>query len=623
MSSKSRPLNQLIKNLDLLARNQPELAHLLSTLPGNHVEVFPSASGIPTARLLRGSSAVPLHSRYDPLKEARGSLMKLDLAGADYFVLLGFGLGYLLEAVIEKSPNPANRYFIIESDLEILRAAMAARDLQGLLSLPHLHLAWPPSGMELAEQWRRFFDPAGAQKSVFVTHAPSAALAPELFKAAVEVIQSETFQIYTDINTLVVQSRAFLQNFVKNLSFAIYSPGIASFAGHFRETPAVIVSAGPSLDKNIQDLHGYEEGCLVLSTDTALKPLLASGLEPHFILTGDPNYANFLHLKGAAVSTALLVAEATAYPAVFAKFAGHTICCTYENSALGCLSDLLTGKGTLRAWGTVASMALDFAFRLGCNPVIFIGQDFAHTDGRIYCTGLHFDSEWFSGNIDADEWQKRWEALRHGKKTVIREDVFGRPVETTDKLAAYWNWIVKEIRNHPEVRFINATEGGILCEGVEIMSLREALYRFARDDRQLQSRLRSIYQDAARKKPTQPSTILEFLLAESKMAADVLERGIQSCLQASPTAGPSLMLMLDNIKESIYLSAPRIAKILDCFNQMGNVTFLRNRAGLGRDSSDQKIRSLYREYFETVRQALNEITPALDEIRNTLARQSN
>jgi hypothetical protein len=171
-------LSQLPKNLDLLSRSQPELARLLSTLPGNRVEVFSSASGIPTARWLHGSRAVPLHSRYDPLKEARGSLLKQDLAGADYFVLLGFGLGYLLEALIEKSPNPANRYFIIESDLEILRAALAARDLQSLLSLPHLHLAWPPSGMELAEQWRRFFDPAAAQKTVFVSHAPSFSLAP-------------------------------------------------------------------------------------------------------------------------------------------------------------------------------------------------------------------------------------------------------------------------------------------------------------------------------------------------------------------------------------------------------------------------------------------------------------
>lgn len=547
--------------------------------------------------------------------------MKQDLAGADYFVLLGFGLGYLLEALVEKSPNPANRYFIIESNLEILRAALEARNLQSMLSLPHLHFAWPPSGTELAEQWRRFFDPTKAQKSVFVSHAPSFSLAPELFKAAVEVIQSETFQIYTDINTLISQSRSFLQNFVKNLSSAVSSPGIASFAGRFVKTPAIVVSAGPSLDKNIQDLRGWEERCLILATDTALKPLLASGIEPHFVLSGDPKHENFLHLKGTAASTALLVAEATAYPAVFTEFAGRTICCTYQNSALRCLSDLLADKGTLKAWGSVASMALDFALTLGCNPIIFIGQDLAHTDGRAYCTGLHFDREWFTGNIDAEEWQKQWETLRSDKKTILMEDVFGRPVETTDKLAAYWNWITKEIRAHPEVRFINATEGGILREGAELMSLREALYRHARDDRQLRSRVKRIHENAARRKHVQTSGVLESLRTESKVVADILEHGIAFCGQAVPTQARQLMLLLENIKESIYASAPRIAPILDCFNQMGNVTFLRNRAGLDREPADSAIRSVYREYFETVRQALNEITPALDAIQNTLAQQ--
>ena len=615
-------MSQLRKNLDLLSRSQPELARLLSSQPpGNRVEVFPSASGIPSARWLHGSSGVPLHSRYDPVKEARGSLLKQDLAGADYFVVLGFGLGYLLEALVEKSPNPTNRYFIIESDLEILRAAFEARDLKSILSLPHIHFAWPLSGTELAEQWRRFFDPVRAQKSLFVSHAPSCSLAPELFKAAVEVIQSETFQIFTDINTLVSRSRSFLQNFVKNLSFAASSPGIANFAGRFGKTPAIVVSAGPSLDKNIRDLRGWEERCLILATDTSLKPLLAAGIEPHFILSGDPSHTNFLHLKGAALSGALLVVEATAYPAVFTEFNGRTISCTYENSALRCLSDLLADKGTLRVWGSVATMALDFALTLGCDPIIFIGQDLAHTDGRTYCTGLHFENEWFKENISVEEWRKKWESLRAERKTIRMEDIFGRPVETTDKLAAYWNWITKEIRSHPEVRFINATEGGILREGVEVMSLREALYRHARDDRQLRSRAKSMYEEAVSVKSAQNNGVLESLWTESKVVEGILERGIAYCGCAVPAQARPLRLLLEDMKESIYTSAPRLAQILDCFNQMGNVTFLRNRASLDQEAADSAIQSVYQEYFETVQAALYEIKPALEEIQSILARQ--
>lgn len=48
------------------------------------------------------------------------------------------------------------------------------------------------------------------------------------------------------------------------------------------------------------------------------------------------------------------------------------------------------------------------------------------------------------------------------------EDIFGRPVESTDKLTVYWNWMLKEIQKNRGVHFINATEGGILRGNLEI-----------------------------------------------------------------------------------------------------------------------------------------------------------
>ncbi len=614
-------MDHLRTNLDLLSRTHPGLSLALATLESTRIEVFPSASGVPSARWLSGTSAVPLHSRYDPLKEARAALLKHDLDGANYFVLLGFGLGYPLDALLEKA-DPGNRYFIIESDLQILKAAFQSRDLRKLLLLPHLRFAWPPSGTELAEQWKDFFDPVHAQKSVFLTHTPSYAVAPGLFKAAAEVIQSETFQIYTDINTLVGRARSFLKNFVRNLPAALSSPGVNSFANRFAGIPAILVSAGPSLDRNIQDLRGCDGRALILATDTALKPLLASQIEPHFVLSGDPNYENYLHLKGAAISTSLVVAEATAHDAVFKEFPGRTISCTYENSSLRSLSRLLADKGTLRAWGSVATMALDFALTLGCDPIIFVGQDLAYTEGRTYCTGLHTDGKWFPGLLSAEEWQMKWESLRSGDKMIVMEDVFARPIETTDKLAAYWNWITKEIRNHPSVRFINATEGGILRDGVTVMSLRDALHRFASADRQLRSRVKDCHTLAVAKKPAQTGDVLKFLRLESEVLEDVLERGIEYCSRPATSDDSHMMAALEKYKDSIYVTAPEMASLLDSFNQMGNVAFLRDRArldGLAPGGAFQEIlRSVYSNYFQTVRQALTEIAPVLIQIEDLI-----
>ena len=608
----------------MLSARQPELALKLSRTSVEKTKIFPAVCGIPTALYQRDSSPVALHSKYDPLKEARQLLKKSDFSGADYFVLLGFGLGYILDALLEENPNPSNHYFIIESDLEILRAAFETRDLSFMLSLPNVHFAWPPSGPDLAEQWQRFFDPVQAQKNVYVTHLPSVVLNASLFKAAVEVIQSQIFQTFTDINTLVDKSETFLDNFIQNLIKAARAPGIAKFAGRFSGVPAVIVSAGPSLDKNIHDLRGCENRLLILATDTALKPLLAAGIDPHFVLTGDPSPANYLHLKGAQSKEALLVAEATSFPAAFDEFEGRTLSCIFESSSLRSLSELLGNKGTLRAWGSVATMALDFALLLKCNPIVFIGQDLAYTDGRTYCSGVYFEEEWFSGIRDPEMWRRKLDVIRSQRRTINVEDIFGKPIESTDKLVSYWNWIMKAVRDHPHVQFINATEGGILRENLMIASLREVVHRFCRQDLDLSARTRRSFAESREDNLLYVGTNLSVLAGELAAMQDVLTTGFRLCTGKTPYSPPELLQRLEATKQSIYYN-PHISPLVDCFNQMGNFTFLRKRNGLAKQSREpnlqQAIRDIYSEYFSSVRKTLETIGKALSSIEKNLDMQ--
>ena len=610
-------LSYLEANLALLAVRQPELALKLRSASPKSIKISPSAVGIPTACYARDSSSFALHSRYDPLKEARQTLKKSNYDGTDYFIFLGFGLGYILDALIEEQGSQSNHYFVVESDLEIVRAAFEARNLSSILSLPHLHFAWPVSGPELAEQWHKFFDPVQAQKSSFITHLPSVVLNAGLFKAAVEIIQSQTFQTFTDINTLVAKSQEFLDNFVQNLPAAARAPGIAKFKNTLSGVPAVIVSAGPSLDKNIHELRGCEERVLILSTDSALKPLLAAGIDPHFVLTGDPSAVNYLHIKGAPSIEAFLVAEATSFPAVFEEFPGRTLACTFEGSSLHSISDLLGSKGTLRAWGSVATMALDFALLLRCNPIIFIGQDLAHAEGRIYCSGLCFEETWFSGVVDPTAWLKRMENLRSDKRTVIVEDIFGHPIESTDKLTAYWNWIIKIIRDHPEVQFINATEGGILRDNVTIASLRESIHRHCGKNLDLRTRIRNTFAEAQENNLLYAGINLSTLTGELAGIQGAVDLGFRLCKMNSGHSPKELMKRLEAAKESIYYN-PHLAPVLDSLNQMGNFTFLRKRHQIYRKSQNstliEDVRDTYSEYFSSVRDALSKISTALSKI---------
>jgi hypothetical protein len=518
---------------------------------------------------------------------------------------------------MEARPEPSNHFFIVESDLEILKAAFEARNLESILSHPHVCFAWPISGPELAEQWRAFFDPVYAQKSAFITHFSSVALNAPFFKSTAEIIQSQTFQIFTDINTLVAKSQEFLENFARNMIKASRAPGVIGFSGAFPGIPAVIVSAGPSLDRNIHELRGWAENLLILSTDTALKPLLSAGIDPHFILTGDPSHANYLHLKNAPSKDALLVAEATSFPSSFEDFDGRTISCIYENSSLRSLADLLGNKGTLRAWGSVATMALDFALLAGCNPIIFIGQDLAHTGGKVYCSGVYFEDDWYARISNPDEFAAQLVFIRNSRRTVSIEDAFGNPAESTDKMVAYWNWFGKIIGEHKDRRFINATEGGILRNGVEIVSLREALNHFCRKNLNLRKRVKETFARSLDNNCLYSNVNLSILFGELAAVKDALKRGFRLCGKGSSGQPQELLKRLESTKETLYFN-PHTAPLLDCLNQMGTVTFLRKRRTLfdrGSTASElPKIKTIYMEYFSSVKEAVEKIEQALSAI---------
>ena len=606
-------------NLKVLSKKQPKLAELLREADRSHVKTFSSAEGSPSATVEHCGETVELHNRYNPQREAQQTLKKENYDSVDHFIFLGFGLGYTLDAVIEKYGGHDCHYFIIEADLGILRAAFEARDFTSLLAAHDIYFAHPSFGTELAEQWRQRFNLALASSSAYVTHAPSLKLNSNHYKAAVETLQGQIYQALSDRATSIKKSQTFLDNFILNLPKVTASPGINIFAGSFKDTPAVIVSAGPSLDKNIHELRDKKDHILIIATDTTIKPLLSAGIEPHFVMTGDPSHANYLHLKGALTQESLLVMEATAHPQSPEGFEGRALACVFEKSILHSLAKLPGDKGALNTWGSVATMALDFAMFVGCNPIVFIGQDLAYTGGRLYCSKVYFEDEWFRGLNTPEEREKRLAELRAKNNPQVLTDIYGQPIETTRILIAYRDWIKRVIGEHTERRFINATEGGILGgQPIEILSLRETLERECSRNLNLTSRVREIYTAAQRKAPPDLAKNLAPFLKEFDSLREIIRDGIDAAAR-NPNRDPLKFTdRLDKLQTSIYANK-RLAPLIDSFNQIGNTAFQQRMHLLSKrpDNVDMPdaLQTTYAEYFASADEALNKIGDALSRIR--------
>lgn len=64
------------------------------------------------------------------------------------------------------------------------------------------------------------------------------------------------------------------------------------------EIPTLVVSAGPSLNKNLELIKNIQKYCYIIAVDTALRILLKNDIQPDLIIALDPQTLNFLDFLG-------------------------------------------------------------------------------------------------------------------------------------------------------------------------------------------------------------------------------------------------------------------------------------------------------------------------------------
>lgn len=228
--------------------------------------------------------------------------------------------------------------------------------------------------------------------------------------------------------------------------------------------PAVIAAAGPSLDDDIHDLHRVRDRALLIACDTALRPLVSVGLEPHFVVALDPSLANACHLGGLHVpNRTWLVGEGSLHPSAFAQFERRTFFFRVaDHHPWPWLRSAGIDCGQLEVWGSVVTGALDLALRMGCSPIIFAGTDLAFTGGRPYCRGTTLEAQWASWVAGGETCERAFEMLVTAWPEAHERDVHGRDVRTAPHLIAFRDWLLGRARRATPVQVFNGTRGGIL-----------------------------------------------------------------------------------------------------------------------------------------------------------------
>lgn len=226
--------------------------------------------------------------------------------------------------------------------------------------------------------------------------------------------------------------------------------------------PAILVSAGPSLNKNIRELKKAKNRAFILAVDTAVKPLLHEGIVPDAFMTIDAKKPPEL-LEIDEARDIPVIAPATANCEIIKKQRGKKIF-YYDGHLLPYMAYEAAGKDFLSVavGGSVACSGLSLLYLLGFSTIILVGQDLAYSDNK-----SHADNT-FQEKMPEENTQN----MIRVKGNYVDE------VPTLTNLKMYIDWFnlyIKDIKKQNDVRIINATEGGAYIENTELMTLEKAI----------------------------------------------------------------------------------------------------------------------------------------------------
>lgn len=462
-----------------------------------------------------------LHSGRDPLREAMRFVRGLNIAEATTIVLYGYGSGYVARALHKKTDATL---FVYEPCLEALRWGLTHGEVPDNV----VFLTSP-----VAVKTVLYAQLGTGDRGQLVPWQPSVRLDNAQFMEVRQELEVAVHRAKIRALTAELRGDGWLNFFIENLPRVLEGPNLGKLRGTFKNVPAVICAAGPSLTKQLPLLKTVADDVLILCVNTALGALHKAGIKPNAVVAVESANLSPMFEGIDTLNEINGMMEVTGNPAQFGQPFRRLIPICTENTTCSRFLYALEPTSQLSGGFCVANTAFAIAHKLGCNPITLIGQDLAFLDGQMYASGTIFEGLRTEAQGDkaliVDDGSKQ-RILKSSQDAIRGKPVAptstdrevavawggGGNVESTSDFLMFRDWFARSaVRLKNEgINCLNCTEGGLRIPEWDEITFRDAIERYVTPSSPTERSIRQRFNDLADQDGFKTGQLLEALRRE-------------------------------------------------------------------------------------------------------------
>jgi len=523
------------------------------------LDLFAKVSPKAAIKLQEVEAEAPSHLDWTPDPTGFKNCEILYLYGVDH--------GHVAEKLLPwLSENPDRQLVYLDENLHHIRSFLEQPVAEKLLQHPQVSL-YPFEELSPEDPLFAYLAWSFVGKQMTVLCHPSKQ-DPQVFEELQSLMTFESAQKNEILDEYMKFGIVFYRNYYKNLKLLPKSLDASQFFGQFQGVPAIICGAGPSLQQNLSLLGDLKSKALFFGGGSALNALCNGGVTPHFGVGVDPNPTQYYRMMGHTARSIPFFYRMRMHAQAFESLEGPTLLvggaggydiAEYVEEELG------IAPNEVEEGHNVVNLSTSLAYHLGCNPIIFVGMDLGFTDLKAYAEGVVEDPTVSEKEIT--------ETGRFETSAILRQDIFGKPLHTQWKWIAESEWTSQFADEHPEVRLLNATEGGLGFEGVENLPLQQVAEEILKEEHAIDPKIASLLNKAAFEDLTDEKVgdLFECLhesLTRAKASLQEMQKENEHIIERVKAGDPPPQLQSGAfvLAESDLSEEPIYSAILDTFN---------------------------------------------------------